>query len=107
MRHQHFLVGGAVLALLSPMLSPVEAKRKSTVSSMEEFWMFFAVIYGLVLLPIVGYFLYALARDPATPELGRLMWQWLKRKTLRFLGPHRDPAVQHVREHATSAGKQT
>lgn len=90
-----------VLALVSLSLAtfaaPVDAKRKTTVNSVDEFWTFFIVIYSLVLLPVIGYFVYALLRDPAAPELARLTMQWVKERMFGFLGSHRDPSVHHKR----------
>ncbi|GLD94896.1 hypothetical protein PINS_up003521 [Pythium insidiosum] len=68
-------------------LHDVEAKRQQSVSSMEEFWTFIAVVYGLMFVPVIGFFVYMILRDPAASQLVTLMWQWLKGKTFNFLSP--------------------
>ncbi|TMW68801.1 hypothetical protein Poli38472_006269 [Pythium oligandrum] len=84
------------IALLLQAL-PIEAKRKSSISSLEEFWTFVAVIYGLVFLPVLFCFVYSLCRDPAAAEVLSLAKQWLTRKTLGFLSDGRDVSVHSQR----------
>ncbi|KAE9154804.1 hypothetical protein PF006_g1158 [Phytophthora fragariae] len=58
----------SVFAALHALATPAHAKSNSSVSSLEELWMFIAVVYAAVLVPLLGYFLYSLVSDPATGQ---------------------------------------
>eukprot|EP00644_Phytophthora_capsici_P000235 jgi/Phyca11/13624/fgenesh1_pg.PHYCAscaffold_4_\ len=53
--------------LLSLEVAVVNAK--SSVSSLEDIWSFIAVVYAAVLVPLISYFLYSIARDPTTKQV--------------------------------------
>ncbi|KAL4151966.1 hypothetical protein PRNP1_008902 [Phytophthora ramorum] len=72
--------------LFSLQAAAVQAKR-SSVSSLEDLGSFIAVVYAAVLMPLLGYFLYNVARDPATGQVLRVMWARIKQRTFAFLGP--------------------
>ncbi|KAJ0399030.1 hypothetical protein P43SY_006901 [Pythium insidiosum] len=78
---------------LEALSEDLEAKRQQSVSSMEEFWTFIAVVYGMMFVPIVGYFVYILVRDPAASEVVVLMGEWLKGKTVNFLSPKTENGI--------------
>ncbi|KAL3673343.1 hypothetical protein V7S43_001059 [Phytophthora oleae] len=88
-----------LFTLLSLEVAAVHAKPSSSISSLEELWIFIAVVYAAVLVPLLGYFLYAIARDPTTRQVMETMWVRLKQQTLAFLGPRqRSAAITHERE---------
>ncbi|KAG1700101.1 hypothetical protein DVH05_011914 [Phytophthora capsici] len=83
--------------LLSLEVAVVNAK--SSVSSLEDIWSFIAVVYAAVLVPLISYFLYSIARDPTTKQVMETMWVKLKEQTFAFLGPKpRSTTIRHERE---------
>ncbi|RLN87062.1 hypothetical protein BBJ28_00017376 [Nothophytophthora sp. Chile5] len=58
----------AVVAFHSLVAGVAQAKQTASVSSLEEFWTFIAVIYAAVLVPVIGFFVYSIARDPLTGQ---------------------------------------
>ncbi|GAB9462636.1 hypothetical protein Gpo141_00000124 [Globisporangium polare] len=96
----------AVLLLSLCVLSHVAAAKRhpNAISSMEEFWWFIGVVYALLILPVLFYFLYMLAKDPAAREVAPLMTQWVKHKMCGFLSPQqRSPATRDHQQPAASA----
>lgn len=78
------------------------AKRHpNAISSMEEFWWFIGVVYALLILPVLFYFMYSLAKDPAAREVAPLMTQWLKHKMCGFLSPQQQSPA--TRDHHPAA----
>lgn len=94
-------------ALLPALLATAaHAKPSSSVSSLDELWMFIAVVYAAVLVPLLGYFLYSLVSDPATGQVLTVMWARAKQGTLAFLGPRpRSTAIRHERQPVLRAAE--
>ncbi|KAE9052775.1 hypothetical protein PR003_g262 [Phytophthora rubi] len=94
----------SVFAALHALATPAHAKSNSSVSSLEELWMFIAVVYAAVLVPLLGYFLYSLVSDPATGQVLTVMWARAKQRMLAFLGPRpRSTAIRHERQPVSRA----
>lgn len=90
----------------SAVLSVSQAKRAKSISSVGEFWTFVAVVYAVVLLPVVLYFAYVAVRDPALREIFALVWGRIKRRTCRFLGPSaRNTAIRQSLQPPPAAGR--
>jgi hypothetical protein len=76
------------------------AKRNpNSISSMEEFWWFIGIVYALLVLPVLGYFVYSMLKDPASREILPLLRDWTKQRICGFLAPQRDPSIHHQPPH--------
>ncbi|KAG7387211.1 hypothetical protein PHYPSEUDO_014603 [Phytophthora pseudosyringae] len=70
--------------LLSLDAAAVHAKPRSSISSLEEFWIFIGVVYAAVLVPLLAYFLYSIVSDPATGQVLTVMWARMKQQTVKW-----------------------
>lgn len=91
------------LCVLSVPRVAAAKRHPSAISSMEEFWWFIGVVYALLILPVLFYFLYMLAKDPAAREVAPLMTQWVKHKMCGFLSPQQRSPATH--DHQPAAPK--
>jgi len=78
-----YLVALCVLCITVEVMAKAQPRRKRRKKSMDDqnmqsFFRMFKLIYAAVLIPLGGFLLYALLRDPVTPHIAKELWYRLQ-----------------------------
>mmetsp|Transcript_25754 Transcript_25754/g.51621 ORF Transcript_25754/g.51621 Transcript_25754/m.51621 type:complete len:111 (+) Transcript_25754:1-333(+) len=73
-------------------------KKKKKSRDMTFAFMFVAVIFCLTFVPLIGYFLYNVWKDPITPTLIKNGGDLLKEKTMGFLSKRKGPDAEEKQD---------
>jgi len=79
------------------------ANRKQARYAKEEVdwntpYKMFIVLGLLIFGPVIGGFVYSVAKDPATPDVLRAIWVYVKDRTSGYLGRRREEQEQQQHE---------
>mmetsp|Transcript_21500 Transcript_21500/g.44822 ORF Transcript_21500/g.44822 Transcript_21500/m.44822 type:complete len:132 (-) Transcript_21500:44-439(-) len=64
---------------------------------LNRFFTTMKVTYIIMFLPVLATFFYSVARDPATPQIGKALWNIFKKKIVGYLGKPEDVDLENKR----------